>query len=353
MIRTVWVKLTVGVFLLFSLTGCWDMKTIQDTNYMTAVGFDYQDGKYIVYGQMLSFGSVARQEGGGFASGAPPLIWVGREEGATANEAYNKLYRTSQQRVFWGHIGAYLFTKRALSQGSSKFADGAIRSIETRYTQWVYSTDESIESVFSILPFFNGSPLNSILMQPIDNYRQRSYIIPRRLSNVVSNSREPGMTVMLPSLGIADEVWVKNKKPDPKLVVNGVYAVNQHDQLEWFSDKQLQGVRWLNKYTSRTNLVLYKDGKAVQSVSIKPKSRIKPRLDGEQPIFDMEIKAKASISEINEVIDEVTLEKLIAKQIAEEVEMTFNLGKSRGIDLYGLEHVLYRDDFAAWAKTYR
>lgn len=62
--KTALLKLAAGVVVLISQTGCWDMKTIQDTNYMTAIGFDFKDGKYIVYGQMLDFASVAKQEGG-------------------------------------------------------------------------------------------------------------------------------------------------------------------------------------------------------------------------------------------------------------------------------------------------
>ncbi|MDR6552122.1 Ger(x)C family spore germination protein [Paenibacillus qinlingensis] len=343
-----WLKLTVSAFLLTSLTGCWDLKTIQDTNYMTAIGFDYKDGKYIVYGQMLDFASVAKQEGG--QSAQLPLIWVGKEEGATVSEAFNKLYRTSQQRVFWGHVGAYLFSKNALNQGIGKFTDGNVRYSETRFTQWFYCTDESIEDIFSVIPFFNVSPMSSILMQPADSYRQRSYIAPHRLFWVASRLREPGDTVMLPTLDIEDEVWRKNKKPDPKLRVNGVYALNKHRSLQWFSEEEFVGARWLNTYTIRTPMLVYREEKPVHNVIIKPKAHIKIRADGEKTIFDVKVLAPSTIAEIFEEVDEIELKKLIAKQVKEEIEMTFKLGKSRGIDVYGLEHNLYRDEFATWAK---
>ncbi|NOU66150.1 Ger(x)C family spore germination protein [Paenibacillus sp. LMG 31461] len=343
-----WLKLMAAAFVLTSLTGCWDLKTIQDTNYMTAIGFDYKDGKYIVYGQMLDFASVAKQGGG--PSAQLPLIWVGKEEGVTVSEAFNKLYRTSQQRVFWGHVGAYLFSKNALNQGISKFTDGNVRYSETRFTQWFYSTDESIEDIFSVIPFFNVSPMSSILMQPIDSFRQRSYISPHRLFWVASRLREPGETVMLPTLDIVDEVWRKNKKPDPKLRVNGVYALNMHRSLQWFSEEEFVGARWLNTYTIRTPMVVYREGKAVHTVLIKPKSHINIRADGDKPTFDVEVIAPSTIAEVFEEVDEAELKKLVAKQVKEEIEQTFKLGKSRGIDVYELEHILYRHDFATWAK---
>ncbi|MGO4272271.1 Ger(x)C family spore germination protein [Paenibacillus sp. TAF58] len=342
-------RLAIGMLLLFSQTGCWDMKTIQDTDYVTAIGFDYQKGHYIVYCQMLDFSSVAKQEGG--KSGQPPMIWVGHEEGDTVNNAFNRLYRTTQQRVFWGHVGAFLFSNEALKQGIGKFTDGSVRYSEMRFTQWVYSTDESIESIFSVIPFFNVSPVSSILMQPIENYHQRSYIRPIKFYKSAALLREPGSTVMMPSLAIRKDTWVKNEKSDPKLEISGVYAIGKRDHVEWLSEDQFKGARWLEKSTTRTPLVVYLNGKPAQTVSIeKPESRITPRMNGDHPLFDIHIEAKAVVAELLENMDDDTLKKQIAKQVAEEIDQTFKQGRKHDTDVYQLEHVLYKQAFPAWSK---
>jgi spore germination protein KC len=341
-------RMLVGVLILVSQTGCWDMKTIQDTNYFTAIGFDFQKGNYIVYAQMLDFSSVAKQEAG--KAGQPPHIWVGREEGATVNEAFNRLYKTTQQRVFWGHVSAYLFSSEALKQGISKFMDGSVRYSETRFTQWIYSTDESIEAIFSVVPFFNVSPMASILMNPIENYRQLSYIRPFRLYRAAALLREPGYTLMMPNLSIRDDTWKKNQKPDPKLEVNGVYAVGKNNLAEWFSYNQFKGDRWMERSTARSPLVVYINGKPVRTVSIqRPKPHITLRKGGDL-IFDVHVKCKAITIESQETVDDVSVRKQIEKQIAEEIEQTFKMGKDRGVDIYQLEHNLYRQDFKLWAK---
>jgi hypothetical protein len=53
--------LVLGAVVLF-LSGCWDMKSIQDTNYVAALGFDFQDGKYVVYAQLLDFSNVSKPD---------------------------------------------------------------------------------------------------------------------------------------------------------------------------------------------------------------------------------------------------------------------------------------------------
>lgn len=64
MIRSVAGLYILMISLSLLLTGCWDIREVQDINYISAIGVDYKDGEYIIYAQMLDFSSVAKQEGG-------------------------------------------------------------------------------------------------------------------------------------------------------------------------------------------------------------------------------------------------------------------------------------------------
>lgn len=41
------------------LSGCWDILDLQDIQYITAIGIDYEDGEYVVYVQSLNFGHLS------------------------------------------------------------------------------------------------------------------------------------------------------------------------------------------------------------------------------------------------------------------------------------------------------
>ena len=118
-------RLVIGMVLLISQTGCWDMKTIQDTNYITAVGFDYQKGRYVVYCQMLDFSSVAKQEGG--KGGQPPAIWVGQEEGKRLMRLSPVCTKPCSSEPFGGMWVLMFFTREALKEGVGKFTDSSVR----------------------------------------------------------------------------------------------------------------------------------------------------------------------------------------------------------------------------------
>ncbi|PYI51381.1 Ger(x)C family spore germination protein [Paenibacillus flagellatus] len=347
-------KPAIGMVLLLLLAGCWDIKPIQDTNYMTAIGYDYEDGSYIVYGQLLDFANVSKQEGGKASQPAP--VWSGREEGSTVIEAMTRLVKSSQQPMFWGHVSSIVFSERALRRGIDTYLDGLIRYRELRYTQWVYGTKEPIDRLFAVKPFFNLSPLASILHQPEDNYRQRSYIRPIRLHRAVAHLREPGYTMLLPSLGIDAGVWKRDGSNDPKLVIGGVFAIARSKPAVWIPESELTGLRWLEEGTRRSSVIVSRNGAEAGTVTIeRPRVEVSvlPSGGNGKPEFAVRIRGKGNVSELLTEMDVSEIEKEASRTIVSEIERTYAYGRKNGIDLYHLGHELYRRKFPLWSKLTR
>jgi spore germination protein KC len=340
-----------AVFFLFTfiLTGCWDIKTIQDINYVNAIGIDYKDGKYIVYNQIIDTASIAKHESGNLSQ--PGLESTGHMEGETINEAILKLNQTSQQRIYLGHVSALLLTESALRRGISVVTDSLLRFRENRFRMRTFVTKESIDEVFATPAFHNLSPLSSILHQPMEKYEQLSSIRPFYLFDVIHNYREPGNTFLLPNLSITKEIWNKNDQPEGKLFVDGAFAIREDNGHKWFSEKDLRGKRWLENNTSIVIIPLVEEGKTVATISVtNPKSTIQPIVSDNEVSFQLNIHVKAIMQEMIEPLDEATFEEDTVKAIRDEIERTFNIGQKAGIDIYALEHELYRKNFQDWSR---
>ncbi|SFK13254.1 hypothetical protein SAMN05518846_1099 [Brevibacillus centrosporus] len=61
--------------LLFFLSGCGNSRDIQNLAYVTALGVDYVNGKYVSYVQVLNFSNIARSVDS--VLGKPVPIWIG------------------------------------------------------------------------------------------------------------------------------------------------------------------------------------------------------------------------------------------------------------------------------------
>lgn len=79
------------------LTGCWDLKAVQDMNIVTALGIDYKKDHYVVYVKLTDFSAVGTKEGSGDSK--PASTWVGVGEGPTVLLAINDIYRSAQHHT--------------------------------------------------------------------------------------------------------------------------------------------------------------------------------------------------------------------------------------------------------------
>lgn len=118
------------------LAGCWDITEPQRMYYINAVGVDYQNDEYIVYLQVINFADVAKSIQPS-ATVAPAE--VGRATGKTIEEAIYKLYRSSDQEIFWGICGLWSFRSKlwrmnTLFQSLIHSYAFAIQGIKSGYT---------------------------------------------------------------------------------------------------------------------------------------------------------------------------------------------------------------------------
>lgn len=333
------------------LTGCWDIKDIQDVNYLTSIGIDYKDHQYIVYLQLLDFSDVAKMETGKPLQPVP--VWIGQGRGDTTISAVNDLYRTSQMRVFYGHINTVIVSENVLKKGLKEIDQLRHRYPEMRYTPWFFATKEPIDQIFTVTPFFNLSPLMSLLHQPQESYKQESIIYPITSREFVSDINEPGRATFLPSLAIVDQAWKKDKKPHPMLKMDGVFVFQDGKYQGRLTKESISGLRWVEPKTQRSPLIIGSGRKPQVVLSLeKPNVKIIPQIKGMRVEYTVDVKLSGNVSEIIQPMSERLMEKRAAEQVQKEIKQTFKEGLKIHSDLLQLEHTMYRRKNKDWKKIY-
>ncbi|EHB67204.1 MULTISPECIES: Ger(x)C family spore germination protein [Paenibacillus] len=343
-------KKLLCLFIIMSvlLAGCWDNKEVQDINYITALGIDYKEDQYIIYVQMLDFATIARQEGTKQTETAP--IWVGRGTGSTLSDALIDLYTANQQRISWGHVTALVLGESVLvPERLSQVFDMTNRSQEIRYTKWIYGTKDSMEDLFTVSPFFQLSPLHSLLHEPQESYRQFSFIRPIQFVNFIRLYREDAATVVLPSLQITTANWTENLKQHPLLEVNGAFLI-QHQTLKgWMQRSDLAGIRWLSTPETRASLVVFSGIKAAGSIYLEnPKSAIEIIREGEEVYYRIKLNVDGMVQNIYQKTRIGEMKKLTEASLREEIRNTFLKTAAIHADPYQLGLQLRRADPKLW-----
>lgn len=335
----------------FVVSGCWGAREIEHMIYVNTLGVDLKKGKYIVYAQILSFSNIAKVEAAG-GSNPKQIIAVGRGEGDTFDQAIFNLYRTSQQRMEWGHIKAIVFHKRALDEKSVQdLIEELNRYYEFRYTVWTFATDSKMEDVLNTTPLLHISSLYSQLNDPMDMYTQISIIRPMYLYRFIADWTEPGRTVLLPYLSVSDSQWTENKKPQAKQLIGGSCFLYKKKLNGCMPRIKLQGLRWLENTSIRTPLILREGTKQYGIIVMNHfKSKIKVKEVEGEPVFSMKVETSGFLSEYLKQLPERKLNEMASSIIRKQIHDTFREGIRIHTDVYNLESKLYRDNPQLWKK---
>jgi len=349
-IRKLLLTAAAAIFIAMMLSGCWDIVDPQDINYFMAVGFDYVDDQFIIYAQMIDFAAVTTPESDKPTQHQPVL--VGKGKGETAAQAFNDLYDSVQRRVIYGHVGAVILSENIMKHGLLQdIFDLLSRYQELRYTPWVYGSKGDIEKVLSVSPFFNLSPLASILHQPMEIYRQKSIVPPTMMRQILTDIREPGRTAILPAIDLNDTDWKEDLGPKEMLYLTGIFTFDAYRYTGYFSLDEIQGLRFVAKGIERTPLVIKHEGKIYSEISLnKPKAKITPLLEDVRVRFQMQVTMTGNVIEVIEPINEREMEKLASEQIRKEIISTYERALEKNVDIYQLEHLVYLKHNKWWQQ---
>ncbi|MCS7462310.1 Ger(x)C family spore germination protein [Paenibacillus doosanensis] len=348
-------KLLLGCLLcVLSLTGCWNSKDIQNMAYVTALGLDYQDGKYITYVQVLNFSNVAKTENSQIGNVIP--VWIGRGEGKTVTESFNAIYATSQIRVFWGHVKAIVCTENILHRGDrmKEAYDMLNRYREIRYNILLYGTKEPLQDIFAQKSILNLSPLDTIMYTPAQIFSQRSYILPVYGFKLIAQYNEAGNPAMLPSLTIDKEGWREDYKVKSMLKINGAYFFRKQQMIGWLSESDLQGYRWLQRKLERSPIMIPNErNPSAAVVLLHPTAKIKPVFENGKPYYNIRLKIEAYLDELAKEIPEKEIEKQASKVVEQQIRYTYKKGLQIRSDVLKLDQSLYREYPDKWHELHQ
>lgn len=336
--------LTCTVLLL--LAGCWDAKEVQRLNYITGLGIDYENNKFIVYAQMVNFASVAKVE----QQTASAKAWVGKGKGSTVLAAMNELIATAQGTMFLGHVSYLILTENVFKeQMLEKVFDFTNRNKETRYTKWFYGTRGDMFELLTAKSFFDRSSLDSILGNPEQNYDQLSNLKPYYVNEIVAGMFETSSTVVIPSVELTDKVWREQNKPMPIFKKSGGFIFNGTKYVGWMKMGDIMQGRWLQLDYEASPLTLRSGNREIATVEIKDAShKIEMHEQEGRPRFKIKLKAKGILMELASQEPLEKIERLAEQTIRKEIVDYYNKGLALQADLIQLGQNYYIYHPARW-----
>jgi spore germination protein KC len=326
------------------MTGCTNMKNIQDLTYIVAIGMDYnqETEQYTAYIQGLNFANVAKQEGSRPVEPIP--IYIASATGETLNLAVSKLYSKSEPPLFFGHVTTLVLSKNIVTHQFNEVIKEVGRNRSLRSTLRVLTTEEDIEEVFNIKALFNYPAVYTVLFKKGDTELFQDELKPSNLMTFLREYNEPMGTTKLPSVKIDPETWQADKSY-PVLYFDGFAIFQQQKYIKSLSFKDSVYLNWLSEKNVSLTQRVEDAGELAAVVKIAaPKMKIKYADGTETPKMTIELSARADLLEKVKDLPLDRLTKLIEEDMKEKLKAIYADGVANKADVLNVGKRWFREN---------
>lgn len=335
------ISFIVVTCLILLLTGCFGAREIEGETYITAIGLDYEEGKFKVYIQGLSFGNISKQEGAPIEQ--QPIL-IGEAKGENFSAAMGVLEQLTDFPLNYGHIHTIILSKSIMKEKMADVIDLIRHSPLLRYNFYLFGTEENLKSLMQTQSFFNYPQLYSVIHRS-DKIIQYNYVLPTMIYNrFTSRYFRPVGTILIPSLTI-DKNHFSEKKKEPTSVINGEYIFSKQQFKGWLSKEDLSGLKWFKKGIQGITIRI---GTENVSVRVKnPKTRIKV-LKGKTPSYKIVVKGGAVLVQNRKNLKLKEVENELNNKIKKDILHTIKKGQLLETDVLNISEKSYKYYLNHW-----
>lgn len=335
-----------------SLSGCWDNNEPETMLYINGIGIDYKNGQYELYAQIINFANTAKSEQP--TNNDTIQAEVGHASGRTLDEAVSQLYLTVDQKVFWGHLSYLVFSEEALKETKlSPVIDLFIRYRETRYQIWIYATNDPVEEILLLRPVINKAITLSKLGDPINSYKQESFIKPTNIRELLIQVNEPNHEALIPLITIKDN-WKSTNESIKAPYLAGAGLVTPNGFKGFVEGDKARGIRWMSNDTVRTEITIQTEsGNFISLVIENVKVKIKPVIANGTAKFDINVYSDATVDIITNSVTPEEIEKQVKEEMEKQILETYEEALKMDADIFRLSEQLYRSNVKEWKRLHK
>lgn len=356
-------KKLIAVFLVLNnifLTGCWDMREINDLGLVMAVGVD-RDKKtknFVVTAQIARPSAIA---GGKTGGGGELPVWIGSAEGKTIFEAVRNLAKFSSRRVMWAHNNIVIIGQSLAEEDITPVMDFFVHNAELRMKTWIAvahgdaKTYVAAQTGMESIPAISLAELFRYHELPAESVASDMLHV---FSDFKSESRQPLLSALREKKKLASEGGGGSSGGQGQIELAGAAVFKDRKMVGVLTPEDTRGVAWVRKDTKKAVIAVtgYENEEDKVSVEIKnSKLNIGSSIKGQIPAIDINLKVEGVISEQdtldNTHIDDfkAKVEKLTSEEITREIRLGVDkVQKDYKSDILGFGRVVHIEHKKEW-----
>lgn len=339
------------LFCSFLLGGCYNYRELETLAIVTGLSIDKIDNQYQV-GTLIA--NSKKQDASSKEGQSQTIVYTGK--GKTITQAFYNIDLKSPKRLYVGHMAVVVVSEDIAKSDLLQVADIMLRSPESRKKFYLtVSKGAKAADILKITSPLESYPSQNVSMNLKNTATYQGVATDITYSEFLATILEPGINPTLPSITIegnekdgAKKENLEQTTPETKVVLDTLAIFRDDKLLGYTTKEESRVINILNKRTEYSILMAkYKDSSVVEHISefnVKKNAIIK----NGKPEISIQLKAKASINELNADVDlndpeEIQKIKKISEQKLKQdiIESLENTQQKYHSDIYGFGAILY------------
>lgn len=348
--------LAVAVAGLFSLSGCWSAREINERVFLAAAGMDPApppERVEITYQLIRPTAVTSAGKSGRGGSSEEKGVWVISNTAPTTVEATRRAALETGRKIFWGQLQVLVVGEEVARQGLQPYLDFLGRIREARHLTWlVVAKGGPAKDILKA-----ESPLEKIPARTIDGQLKAAGVSSLAMPTTLHDFWRTLACAAACSPVAAGVELVKDSEGKPRVRPAGT-AVFRGDRLAgWLDEKETRGLLWVHGKVKSGIITVQMPGREDGEVSLviaRAGVKLQPLIEDSRPRIAISITAEGDLWEQAMAEDLATpegfarLEEEAARAIRQEVLAALAKAREYKSDIFGFGCAFYRHHPGEW-----
>ncbi|HWQ73452.1 MAG TPA: Ger(x)C family spore germination protein [Desulfitobacteriaceae bacterium] len=352
---------------IFSISGCWDKRELNEITLTSALAVETTpEGQYRVIVQNINPQGSNPESSKGTSLGSEKSYTNIIAEGDSIYEALNKLSRLTPSKLFFAHTNLIIVSEDlARDRGVRDILDYFERSYQFRKDLWFVIGKGNPLDLMEASSKLSYIP-SQMIFEIIKSNKNSTFFVALQLGQFIrllqDESTQPYTAGVEIQSNISDkagdEANEENSQPQFEIVLKSTAIFHQDKLVGWLDQKESSGFQWI-RGEHKSGMISFADPedpeKQIGTRVLNNKTKLKPQIENGQITLKIEIEFESYLAEAQGDADLfepsviTDLEIAQEEQVNEEVRAVLQKAQKKyKADIFGFGEKVHHSDPELW-----
>lgn len=344
-------KIILSLFILFTLSGCWDYKELNDYSIVSGVAIDKKGDEYEM---SVLISNSPKNSSNESSNQSKVVVYSGK--GKSIFNALKQIGLISPKELYFGSFSVLVISEEVAKDGINNAIDFFVRYPSARKNFYVVlSKDSKAKDTLKIMSPLSSFPSQKITDNVASTSKLQGTIYSLDFNHLLSNILNDGVELSINCIEIIGDTKkgstqknLESSEPEAYTKLGNLGIFKDDKLITWADHDESLGINFINGGIREMYLNIEFENGYVVIDSTSFLSKVNVELKDSKPFVNIDLSGEARIIEVKGNVDlenSKVIEKLQEKsnkKIKNHIKKALKLATKNKTDIFGFGQMFYK-----------